>query len=73
MIKRLKEENRIENKLRKGRPRKLTKHNERFIIRKYVKKRRLSEVEVSEELNGKFSTSISHKTIRRVHVSIKTR
>ena len=32
-----KEENRIENKVRKGRLKKLTKHDERFIIRKFVK------------------------------------
>ena len=36
VIKRFKEENRIENKVRKGRPRKLTKRNERFIIGKLM-------------------------------------
>ena len=36
VIKCFNEENRIENKVRKGRPRKLTKCDERFIIRKFL-------------------------------------
>ena len=37
VIKRFEEENRIENIVRKGRPRTLTKRDERFIIRKFLK------------------------------------
>ena len=49
VIKRFKEENRIENKVRKGRPRNLIKLDERCIIRKFVKNSRLSAVKVSAE------------------------
>ena len=49
----------IENKVRKGRPIKLTKRYERFIIRKIVKNPHLSAVKVSAKFNEKFSTSIS--------------
>ncbi|KFM63968.1 hypothetical protein X975_22520, partial [Stegodyphus mimosarum] len=66
VIKRFKEENRIENKVRKGRSRKLTKRGERFNIRKFVKSPRLSAVKVSAEFNANFSTSISPETVRRV-------
>ncbi|GBO19538.1 hypothetical protein AVEN_63962-1 [Araneus ventricosus] len=60
VIKRFKEENRIENKVRKGRPAKLAKRDQRFIIRKFVKNPRLSALKVSAELNEKFSTSQFH-------------
>ena len=69
-------ENQIENKVRKGQPRKLTKHNERFIFRKFVENPHLSTVKVSAEFNEKFSTSISPYTVRRVLVrkhDIKTK
>ncbi|GBO28128.1 hypothetical protein AVEN_18900-1 [Araneus ventricosus] len=66
MIKRFKEENRIENKARKGLPAKLPKREKRFIIRKFVKKPHLSALKVSAEFNEKFSTSISPGTVRRV-------
>ena len=66
VIKRFKEENRIKRKIRKGPSRKLTKHEERFIIRKIFKNLRSSAVKVSAEFNKKFSTSISPKTLRRV-------
>ncbi|GBN51981.1 hypothetical protein AVEN_271674-1 [Araneus ventricosus] len=59
-IKRFKEENRIENKVRKGRPAKLTERDQRFIIRKFVKNPRLSALKVSAEFNEKFSTPQFH-------------
>ncbi|GBN59294.1 hypothetical protein AVEN_128734-1 [Araneus ventricosus] len=65
-IKRFKEENRIENKVRKSRPAKLTERDQRFIIRKFVKNPRLSTLKVSAEFNEKFSTPISPETVRRV-------
>ena len=65
MIKHFKEENRIENKVRKGRPRMLTKRHERFIIRKFVKNPRLSAAKASADFNEKFPTSISLETVRR--------
>ena len=65
-IKAFKGENRIENKVRKVCPRKLTKHDKRFIVRKFVKNPLLSAVKVSAEFNEKFSTSILPETIRRV-------
>ncbi|GBN07888.1 hypothetical protein AVEN_61987-1 [Araneus ventricosus] len=66
VIKRFKEENRIEDKVRKCRPTKLTKRDQRFIFRKFVKNPRLSALKVSAEFNEKFSTSISPETVRRV-------
>ncbi|GBN66236.1 hypothetical protein AVEN_74180-1, partial [Araneus ventricosus] len=66
VIKRFKEENRIENKVRKGRPAKLTERDQRFIIRKFLKNTRLSALKVSAEFSEKFSTSISPETVRRV-------
>ncbi|GBO31425.1 hypothetical protein AVEN_172158-1 [Araneus ventricosus] len=66
VIKRFKEENRIENKVRKGRPAKLTECDQRFIIRKFVKNPCLSALKVSAEFNEKFSTPISPETVRRV-------
>ena len=63
LIKRCKEENRIENKVRKGWPRKLTKHDERFNIRKFVKNPHLSAIKVSSEFKEKFSTSVSPETV----------
>ncbi|GBM19548.1 hypothetical protein AVEN_108016-1 [Araneus ventricosus] len=66
VIKRFKEENRIENKVRKGRPAKLTERDQRFIIRKFVKNPRLSVLKVSAEFNETFSTPISPETVRRV-------
>ncbi|GBN74525.1 hypothetical protein AVEN_245289-1 [Araneus ventricosus] len=66
VIKRFKEENRIENKVRKGRQAKLTKRDQRFIIRKFVKNPRLSALKISVEFNEKFPTSISPETVRRV-------
>ncbi|GBN73348.1 hypothetical protein AVEN_260145-1 [Araneus ventricosus] len=65
VIKRFKEENRIENKVRKGRPAKLTKHDQRFIIRKFVKNPRFSALKVSAEFDENFSSSISPETVRR--------
>ncbi|GBN89873.1 hypothetical protein AVEN_210341-1 [Araneus ventricosus] len=62
VIKRFKEENRIENKVRKGRPANLTERDQRFIIRKFVKNPRLSALKVSAEFNEKFSTPISPET-----------
>ncbi|GBN19544.1 Transposable element Tc1 transposase [Araneus ventricosus] len=64
--KHFKEENWIENKVRKGRPAKLAKSDQRFIIGKFVKNPHLSALKVSAEFNEKFSTSISHETVRRV-------
>ncbi|GBL98161.1 Transposable element Tc1 transposase [Araneus ventricosus] len=66
VINRLKEENRIENKVRKGRPAKITECDQRFIIGKFVKNPRLSALKVSAEFNEKFSTPISPETVRRV-------
>jgi len=63
VIKRFKTENRIKNKVRTGRSRKLTKRDERFIIRKFVKNPRSSAVKVSAEFNAKFSTLISPETV----------
>ncbi|GBM07662.1 hypothetical protein AVEN_78062-1 [Araneus ventricosus] len=60
VLKRFKEENWIENKVRKGRPAKLTKRDQRFIIRKFVKNPRLSALKVSAEFNERFSTSQFH-------------
>ena len=65
VIRRFKE-NRIKNKIRKCRSRKLTKHNKRFIIRKFVKNHCFSVAKVSAEFNEKFSSSISPETVRRV-------
>ncbi|GBN89837.1 hypothetical protein AVEN_113313-1 [Araneus ventricosus] len=61
-----KEENRIENKVRKGRPEKLTERDHRFVIKKFVKNPRLSALKVSAEFNENFSTPISPETVRRV-------
>ncbi|GBN09234.1 hypothetical protein AVEN_48114-1 [Araneus ventricosus] len=66
VIKRCIEENLIENKVRKGRPAKLTERDQRFIIRKFVKNPCLSALKVSAEFNEKFSTPISPETVRRV-------
>ncbi|GBO16793.1 Transposable element Tc1 transposase [Araneus ventricosus] len=66
VIKRFKEENWIENKVRKGRPAKLTKRDQRFIIRKLVKNPRLIALKVFAEFSEKFSTSISSETVRLV-------
>ncbi|GBM58381.1 hypothetical protein AVEN_185485-1 [Araneus ventricosus] len=66
VIKCFKEENRIENEVRKGRSAKLTERDQRFIIRKFVKNPRLSALKVSAEFNEKFSTPISPETVRRV-------
>ena len=66
MIERLKEKYRIENKVRKVRLRKLTKRDERFIVRKFVKNPHLNAVKVSAEFNEKFSTSISPEAARQV-------
>ncbi|GBL65606.1 hypothetical protein AVEN_220932-1, partial [Araneus ventricosus] len=66
VLKRFKEENWIENKVRKGRPAKLTKRYQRFIIRKFVKDPCLSALKVSTEFNEKCSTSISPETVRRL-------
>ncbi|GBN70434.1 hypothetical protein AVEN_199371-1 [Araneus ventricosus] len=66
VIKRFREENRIENKVRKGRAAKLTERDQGFIIRKFVKNPRLSVLKVSAEFNEKFSTPISPETVRRV-------
>ncbi|GBM82504.1 hypothetical protein AVEN_15506-1 [Araneus ventricosus] len=66
VIKRFKEENRIENNVSKGRPAKLTERDQRFIIRKFVKNPRLSALKVSAEFNENFSTPISPETVRRV-------
>ena len=56
VIKCFKEENRIENKIKNGQPRKLTKCAKRFVIKKYGKNPHLSFVKVSAEFNEKFST-----------------
>lgn len=66
VIKLFKEENRIENKVRKGRPAKLTVRQQRFIVRKFSKNPRLSAVRVCTEFKEQFSTSISSETVRRV-------
>ncbi|GBM32375.1 hypothetical protein AVEN_239774-1 [Araneus ventricosus] len=66
VIKCFREENRIENKVRKGRAAKLTERDQGFIIRKFVKNPRLSALKVSAEFNEKFSTPISPETVRRV-------
>ncbi|GBO38029.1 hypothetical protein AVEN_145016-1 [Araneus ventricosus] len=66
VIKRFKEENRIGNKVRKGRPPKLTECDQGFIIRKFVKNPRVSALKVSAEFNEKCSTPISPETVRRV-------
>ncbi|GBM65332.1 hypothetical protein AVEN_157564-1 [Araneus ventricosus] len=66
VIKRFKEENRIDSKVRKCRQAKLTERDQRFIIRKFVKNPRLSALKVSAEFYEKFSTSISPETVRRV-------
>ncbi|GBN02801.1 hypothetical protein AVEN_141011-1 [Araneus ventricosus] len=66
VIKRFKEENRIENKVRKGRPAMLTQRDQRFIIRKFVKNPSLSALKVSAVFNEAFSTTISPETVRRV-------
>ncbi|GBM96729.1 hypothetical protein AVEN_104126-1 [Araneus ventricosus] len=65
-IKRFKEENRNENKVRKGRPAMLTQRDQRFIIRKFAKNPSLSALKVSAVFNEKFSTTISPETVRRV-------
>ena len=44
MIKHFKEENQIENKVRKGQSTKLTKHDKKFIVRTFVKSLHLSAV-----------------------------
>ncbi|GBM41648.1 hypothetical protein AVEN_269615-1, partial [Araneus ventricosus] len=66
VIKRFKEENRIENKVRKGRPAMSTQRDQRFIIRKFVENPSLSALKVSAVFNEKFSTTISPETVRRV-------
>ncbi|GBL74831.1 hypothetical protein AVEN_243680-1 [Araneus ventricosus] len=66
VIKCFREENWIENKVRKGRAAKLTERDQGFIIRKFVKNPRLSALKVSAEFNEKFSTPISPETVRRV-------
>ncbi|GBM71653.1 hypothetical protein AVEN_150141-1, partial [Araneus ventricosus] len=60
VIKRFKEENLIENKVRKGGPAQLAKHDQRFVIRKFVRNPRLSALKASAEFNEKFSTSQFH-------------
>ena len=47
------EENRIENKIRKGRLKKLTKRDKRFIIKKIVKYPSLSAVKITVEFKKK--------------------
>ncbi|GBN34002.1 hypothetical protein AVEN_143999-1 [Araneus ventricosus] len=66
VLKRFKEENWIENKVRKGRPAKLTKRDQRFIIRKFVKNPCLSALKVSTEFYEKCSTSISPEIVLRL-------
>ncbi|GBL85210.1 Transposable element Tc1 transposase [Araneus ventricosus] len=66
VMKRFKEENRIGNKVREGRPAKSIKRDQRFIIGKFVKNPRLDALKVSAEFNEKFSTSISPETVQRV-------
>ncbi|GBM58728.1 hypothetical protein AVEN_175337-1 [Araneus ventricosus] len=66
VLKCFKEENCIENKVRKGQPAKLTKRDQRIIIRKFMKNPRLSALKVSAEFNEKLSTPISPETVRRV-------
>ncbi|GBM45308.1 hypothetical protein AVEN_54376-1 [Araneus ventricosus] len=63
VIKHFREENRIENKVRKGRAAKLTERDQGFIIRKFVKNPHLSALKVSAEFNEKFSTPISPETV----------
>ncbi|GBN77729.1 Transposable element Tc1 transposase [Araneus ventricosus] len=48
------------------RPAKLTKRDQKFIIRKFVKNPPLSALTVYGEFNEKFSTSISPETVQRV-------
>ena len=55
VIKHFKEENQIQNKVRKDRQTKLTKCDKRFIIRKLVKNPCLSTVKVDVKFNEKFS------------------
>ena len=66
VIKCFKEENQIENKVRKGWPRKWSKCNERFIIGKILKNPSLSAVKASAEFNEKFFTLISPEILRGV-------
>ena len=63
VIKCFKEENKIENNVRKGRSKKLTKRDETFIIKKIVKNPHLNAVKISVEFNEKFSTTISLETV----------
>ncbi|GBM46121.1 Sodium-dependent phosphate transporter 1-A [Araneus ventricosus] len=70
VIKRFKEENRIENKVRKGRPAKLTERDQRFVIRKFVNVMCVSALKVSAEFNENFSAPISPETVRRVLRSV---
>ena len=62
VIKRFKEENQIETKVRKGWPGKWTELEKSFSIQKFVKNAPLSARKVSEKL----FTSISLETVRRV-------
>ena len=61
-----KEENPIEIEVRRGRPTKLTKHDNRFFNWKFVKNSHLSAAQVTAEFNENFSFSISPETVRRV-------
>ena len=63
MIKHFKKENWFENKVRKDLPTKLTKHDKRFIIRKFLKYPHLSAVNVTAKFNEEFSSSVSPETI----------
>ena len=63
MIRCFKEENQIENKVRKGLSTKLTIRDKIFIFRKFLKYPHLSAVKVTAEFNEKFSTSILPETV----------
>ena len=63
VMKRFKEEYRIENKVRKGLLTKLIKQDKIFINREFVKQPRLSAVKVTVEFNEKLFSSVSSETV----------
>ena len=63
VVKRFKEENQIESKVRKGRPRKLGNCDKNFTIKKNVKNSLLRAAKISAEFKEKFSISISPETV----------
>lgn len=66
VVNRFKQENRIENKARTGRPRKLSEREERYICNEAWKDPKKSAVKLAVEVQKNFDTTVHEETIRRV-------